>query len=138
MTGNNDKGNKAPKLYTQSELDIKLFKTLTKLGISANLKGFRYLNSAISAVYYDPQAGSHVVSGLYNRLALENHTTPECIERSMRTALHRVQRTDNRDNFFSFFGEDAGLTTKKFINSIAKKLREESDEEKDNKNRTAK
>lgn len=112
--------------YTQYELDTIIYRMLTVLGIPANLKGFKYLNAAISAVYYDPQAGHRIVSGLYARLALENNTAPWCVEHSIRTALLRIRKHGIERKLIRLFGKTFDITPKKLIISAAEKLREDS------------
>ncbi len=115
----------AAELYSPAELEARVFRLLSRFGISANLKGFNYLTSAIMAVYYDPEQGKRIVKGLYRRVAEENGTTPACVEHSIRTALARIKYGNTNVKYFEI-SYDEYLTAKKFINLVARKLREEA------------
>ena len=123
---NFDKSFDAQNLFTVAEITRKLFLLFPLFGISANLRGFKYLCDAVCEVYYDPGVGDGVVKGLYCRVAQKNGTTPVCVEHSIRTALGRLERPGNKAKYFEFVGEKAGYTAKKFINAVADKLRAES------------
>ncbi len=114
-------------LYSPAELEARVFRLLSRFGISANLKGFNYLTSAIIAVYYDPDQGKRIVKGLYRRVSEESGTTPACVEHSIRTALARIKYGNTNVKYFEI-SYDEYLTAKKFINLVAKKLREEAAE----------
>ncbi len=123
---NFDEKNDVTNLFTEAEISRKLFSLFPFLGISANLRGFKYLCDAVCEVYYDPGVGECVVKGLYRFIAEKNNTTPDCVEHSIRTALGRLERPGNKAKYFEFVGGEAGYTAKKFINAVADKLRVES------------
>ncbi len=121
-----DERSEGTNLFTVAEITKKLFSLFPLLGISANLRGFKYLCDAVCTVYYDPSVGDGVVKGLYCFIAQKNSTTPVCVEHSIRTALGRLDRPGNKAKYFEFVGEEVGYTAKKFINAVAGKLRAES------------
>ncbi len=123
---NFDEKNDVTNLFTAAEISRKLFSLFPLLGISANLRGFKYLCDAVCEVYYDPVVGERVVKGLYRFIAQKNNTTPDCVEHSIRTALGRLERPGNKAKYFEFVGKEVGYTAKKFINAVAGKLRAES------------
>lgn len=104
-------------------LDVLIYEMMLELGIPANLKGYRYLSDAIRITYFEPQLASRIMNGLYSRIANENGTTVQCVERSLRTALHRVKRLRDKTVLMKYFDSDKCPPPKKFINSIVDSLR---------------
>ncbi|MBQ8248746.1 MAG: sporulation initiation factor Spo0A C-terminal domain-containing protein [Clostridia bacterium] len=104
-------------------LDVLIYEMMLEFGIPANLKGYRYLSDAIRITYYEPQLASRIMEGLYTRIAEENGTTVQCVERSLRTALRRVKRLRDKTVLMKYFDSEVCPSTKKFINSIADRLR---------------
>jgi len=94
------------------------------IGISANLKGFKYLTAAVKTVYFDPQAAKSIVTKLYGSIAVENTTTYVSVERALRTARQRVIASNNWAAFRKYFGTDECPTVKKMIVLLAERLRE--------------
>lgn len=127
---NFDEKNNSADFFTVAEISRKLFSLLPRLGISANLRGFKYLCDAVCEVYYNPDVGEHVVTGLYRFIAQKNNTTSDCVEHSIRTALGRLDRPGNKAKYFEYIGKEAGYTAKKFINAVADKLRADCIKEK--------
>ncbi len=104
-------------------LDVLIYEMMLEFGIPANLRGYRYLSDAIRITYYEPQLASRIMVGLYARIADENGTTVQCVERSLRTALRRVKRLRDKTVLMKYFDSDVCPSTKKFINTIADRLR---------------
>ena len=58
---------------------------LRTLGITANLRGFRYLKRATELAIEDPDCLLNIGKLIYNTVAQEFETTPKCVERNIRT-----------------------------------------------------
>ncbi len=107
---------------TEAEIEKMVFRLLLEIGISANLKGFKYLNDGIIAVYRDKALGNNIVGGLYAYLAEEYDTTVQCVERAIRHAMYRKQQLNGKRMAKKYFGDLFPLTPKKFINLVADEL----------------
>ena len=96
---------------------------MLEFGIPANLKGYRYLSDAIKLTYCKPELASRIMEGLYSKIAEDNDTTVQCVERSLRTALKRVDALRDKSVIVKNFGTEKCPSPKKFICCIADKLR---------------
>ncbi len=106
-----------------AKLDNLIYALMLEFGIPANLKGYRYLSDAIRLAYYEPDLASRIMDGLYSRVAQENNTTVQCVERSLRTALKRVDGLRDKSIIVKYFGSDKCPSSKKFICIVADRLR---------------
>ncbi len=113
----------SPEEILSARLDVLIYDMMLEFGIPANLKGYRYLSDAIRITYYEPQLASRIMEGLYTRIAEENNTSVQCVERSLRTALGRVDALRDKSILMKYFGTDKCPPTKKFICSVADRLR---------------
>ena len=113
----------SPEEALSARLDVMIYDLMLEFGIPANLKGYRYLSDAIKITYYEPQLASRIMDGLYTRIANENNTTVQCVERSLRTALKRVEGLRDKSILLKYFGTDKCPPTKKFICCTADRLR---------------
>ena len=69
---------------------------LRTLGITANLRGFRYLKRATELAIEDPDCLLNIGKLIYNTVAQEFETTPKCVERNIRTAIDSCWLHGNR------------------------------------------
>ena len=106
-----------------ARLDVLIYDMMLEFGIPANLKGYRYLSDAIKITYYEPQLASRIMDGLYVRIANENNTTVQCVERSLRTALRRVDSLRDKSILLKYFDTEKCPPAKKFICTVADRLR---------------
>lgn len=60
---------------------------LISLGIPANIKGYRYLNEAISIAANSSEVINHITTILYPDIAEKFKTNPSSVERAMRYAI---------------------------------------------------
>lgn len=72
---------------------IKISDTMKMLGVSANVKGYRYLRYAIELVMNDISCIDAITTVLYPRVANKFNTTPSRVERAIR---HAIQSGWNR------------------------------------------
>lgn len=69
------------------EMDSYVSEILLRLGIPANLKGFRYLRSAIMLTLTDSSALDSVTKRLYPEVARLNNATAQQVETAIRRAV---------------------------------------------------
>lgn len=75
---------------------------LLSLGIPANMKGFKYIRSAVEAIN---SAGPVPLSGgIYKEVALLYNTTPACVERCIRHAIEHAWLKGDIDLQHELFG----------------------------------
>lgn len=72
---------------TTQDLSIKVSDALKKIGVPLNVKGYRFVLSAIIDVTKNPAAIERVTQGIYPKVAKEFDTTPTRVERSIRHAI---------------------------------------------------
>lgn len=83
--------------YTsQQKTDIEqtISENLNSLGIPANLAGYKYISSAMKAVYDDEGLLDSITKILYPQIAKEYHSTPQRVEKSMRHAIEVAWRSN--------------------------------------------
>lgn len=72
------------------DLEIKISNTLHKLGIPANIKGYRYLQDAIKLVVDNSSLVYALTKELYPSIATKNNTTVSKVDRAIRHAIKVV------------------------------------------------
>lgn len=77
---------------TKSEypVSMKVYDLLFGCGVTANYKGFFYAAHAIMLCVEDMQRLSLVTKRLYPEVAKQFNTTPECVERNIRTISDHI------------------------------------------------
>lgn len=93
----------ANKQITQ-ELEIAINEVLYSLGISAKIKGFRYLREAIRLVVEKPEIINNVTRVLYPMVAERFNSNPHSVERDMRYAVKLAWDKGNVEMFQSYPG----------------------------------
>ena len=76
--------------YDQNNLTAynKIGLELISLGIPANIKGYRYLNEAISIVINSFEGMNNITRILYPNIAMKFQTNASSVERAMRYAIN--------------------------------------------------
>lgn len=101
---------------TPKEIDEKLVKRLLKeIGMPVNLKGYRYICSAI--VYLSQEKGMKISLGLYPKVAKEYCTTGSRVERAIRHAVERTFEKGNYATMSEVFGTKTCAHSGKLTNS---------------------
>lgn len=77
---------------------------LHRLGIRATYSGFHYLTYAIVLSLEDDSYLHKLTTALYPAIAAQFHTTPACVERSMRSLLDVFWHNGNRAYFDEIVG----------------------------------
>lgn len=70
-----------------NDLEREVTEIIRKIGIPANVKGYRYLKNAIMHATNDVTIMDSVTKLLYPAVAKDNHTTPTRVERAIRHAI---------------------------------------------------
>jgi two-component system response regulator (stage 0 sporulation protein A) len=76
-------------------LDERISSTLQKIGMTCNLKGYRYVRTAIAMVHDDSNLLGLVTKELYPNIARKYGTTSSRVERAIR---HAVETAWNKGN----------------------------------------
>ncbi len=101
---------------TPREIDERMVKKLLKeMGVPLNIKGYRYLSSAI--VTLSKEKGMKISLGLYPKVARDFATTSSRVERAIRHAVERTFERGNYDVINEVFGTKVSATKGKLTNS---------------------
>lgn len=101
---------------TPREIDERMVKKLLKeMGVPLNIKGYRYLSSAI--VSLSKEKGMKISLGLYPKVAREFATTGSRVERAIRHAVERTFERGNYEIINEVFGSKVSATKGKLTNS---------------------
>lgn len=73
--------------FRTAELENTVTEIIRKIGIPANIKGYRYLRSAVMLAADDMSILDSITKRLYPAIAKENNTTPSRVERAIRHAI---------------------------------------------------
>jgi len=73
--------------FTTDSTTKEIKNILIKLGFTPNLKGYKYLCTAINLTLNDTNLINNVTKQLYPTIALLHGDKPSCIERSIRHAI---------------------------------------------------
>ena len=75
---------------------------LLSLGVPANMKGFKYIRSAVEAI--NAAESIPLSGGIYKEVALIYNTTPACVERCIRHAIEHAWLKGDIDLQHELFG----------------------------------
>ena len=94
---------------------------LRQLGVNNSYVGFPYAVYGTLLDIQKPELITYISKGLYVEIASKFHTTPGCVERDIRTIVHRIWTRGNRNLLNLIFGYE--LTQKprngEFIDAVA-------------------
>lgn len=112
-------------------LESNIGRILMAFGIRVNLKGYKYLKTAIVMTIINEHATSAITRELYPQIARRFNTTDTGVERDMRHAIETAWTNAPLKHKKAYFGnqylkENANRkpTNSLFINTIAEKLRQ--------------
>lgn len=80
--------------YTKKQIH----EVLLAIGMPPNLSGYRYTGYSMELIRENPDYLFHITKGLYIDVAKRYHSTPACVERSIRHAI--TTTWTNGDNEF--------------------------------------
>ena len=86
-------------------LEIKVTKIICNFGIPANVKGYRYIRSAIIMAINEPEVLEGITKDLYPSLAREYKTMPSRIERGIRNAIRIAWNRGETEARIELFGK---------------------------------
>ena len=88
----------------EDDLERRIFKFQTKLGIRSNIKGYNYIKTAITLAYNDSTILESVTKRLYPDIAKIYNTTASRVERAIRHAIETAWMNGNVDVINDIFG----------------------------------
>lgn len=104
----------------EDDLERRIFKFQTQLGIRSNIKGYNYIKTAITLAYNDSTILESVTKRLYPDIAKIYNTTASRVERAIRHAIETAWMNGNvyviNDIFgYSVCADKAKPTNSEFI-----------------------
>lgn len=100
---------------------------LHKSGISPHMSGYKYLKEAVMYTTEHPEVMNSVTKILYPYIANKFDSTPQKVERAMRSAIARAWKKVDSNTISSLFGRRINLKKKpsnsEFIALLADKIR---------------
>ncbi len=88
----------------EDDLERRIFKFQTQLGIRSNIKGYNYIKTAITLAYNDSTILESVTKRLYPDIAKIYNTTASRVERTIRHAIETAWMNGNVDVINDIFG----------------------------------
>lgn len=88
----------------EDDLERRIFKFQTQLGIRSNIKGYNYIKTAITLAYNDSTILESVTKRLYPDIAKIYNTTASRVERAIRHAIEIAWMNGNVDVINDIFG----------------------------------
>ena len=119
---------KSPTVDTM-DLDTYLPDLLKHIGTSVNIKGYRYLISALKLTITQPELFDHgITKAIYPMVAKEFATTPSRVERAIRHAIEKTWNDGPLDVLEKIFGNTIASskgkpTNSEFISGICEYVR---------------
>ena len=90
---------------------------LRTIGVPAHIRGYHFLRDAILMVIENPNVINSITKVLYPNIALEHHTTPYRVERSMRHAIEVAWDRGDIEVLSYYFGSTVHARRGKPTNS---------------------
>lgn len=121
-------GAKAPK--RKREITEVITRLLLDMGMTQNIKGFRFTVTAIELILGDPNMLDGVTKWLYPEVAKIHSSTPGRVERAIRHGIDAAWERGDRDVHYTYFrnsisGEKAKPTNSEFLARMADAARME-------------
>lgn len=113
---------------TATDLKIMIINALHEIGVPANLKGYLYLQEALSIATMDRTTIFNMTNAIYTPVAAQFDTTASRVRRSIRLAIEVAWDRGDLDTLQRFFGYTVSNTKGKptngeFIALLAEYLR---------------
>lgn len=109
------------------DAEIIVTDVIQKIGIPANVKGYRYIRTAVLECIEDNNYLNSVTKYLYPTVAEKHETTAPRVERAIRHAIYTAWQKGNPDAISSIFGYTISNfnqpTNSEFISLITDKVR---------------
>lgn len=112
----------------EEDLECKVTRILSQIGINASIKGFKYLRRAIIMSVEAPEVIDTITKVLYPNIAKEFDTTASRVERAIRHAIELSWKRGNIEYIDAIFeytisAEKGKPTNSEFIAQIADQIR---------------
>jgi len=119
----NSKKQDSPKAI--DNMDYSISTLLYKLGIPSNIKGYKYVKSALKKCTLDISKLDGVTKQLYPEIAKEFKTTSTSVEHAIRNLVKNSCEHEHTELFSLLFGNELNktLTNTEFIYTISNSLR---------------
>lgn len=101
----------------EADIEIEITKMLHDIGVPAHIKGYSFLRSAISSIYYNNEYLGQVTKTLYPEIAKKYHSTSSRVERAIRHAIEVAWNRGNLDLINDIFGYTISANKAKPTNS---------------------
>lgn len=85
-------------------MEVRIVGLMSKMGISAHLKGYRYIKTAVRRCMVDSEELEGITKRLYPGVAREHHTTAGRVEHGIRHAVEIAWKKDNHEIWERLFG----------------------------------
>lgn len=113
--------------YTRNNMERVVTDFILKLGVPANIKGYRFLREGIMMVWDDMELASSVTKLLYPGIAKKYGTTDKKVERAIRNAVETSWKRGDEKVFFQLFGYSQNMgrtrpTNSEFIARVADEI----------------
>ena len=89
-------------------MDAKVTQLLIQIGIPSNLRGYRYIKTALEYCMEDRSELDCVTKRLYPKIAQHYATTPNKVEHAIRHAIENAWKIDNGQMQETLFGYSVG------------------------------
>ena len=123
-----DSNAKAPLNLPEKDLSKRITQIMCEIGISANLKGFKYVRDAIKMAIEKPECLSSVTKVMYPEIAAMYGAKSSQVERAIRHAIEKAWEKGNLEAYMTYFGNTVSSkpTNSEFIAMIADRITLES------------
>lgn len=113
--------------YTRNKMERVVTDQILKLGVPANIKGYRFLREGILMVLNDMEMVESVTKLLYPGIAKRYGTTDKKVERAIRNAVETSWKRGDEKVFLQLFGysQNTGRTrptNSEFIARVADEI----------------
>ena len=113
--------------HTRNEMERVVTDQILKLGVPANIKGYRFLREGIMMVLNDMEMVESVTKLLYPGIAKRYGTTDKKVERAIRNAVETSWKRGDEKVFLQLFGysQNTGRTrptNSEFIARVADEI----------------
>ena len=108
--------------------EILCYRHLVHLGVPTEMRGYKYLKTAIMLCLENEAYIHSTTTVLYPMIANQYETTPAAVERNIRRAIEHVCRNTSRKVLKEYFGsvQCDKLTNRRFIAGLVEYIKAES------------
>lgn len=100
-----------------NDLSSEISSCLLDLGISANLRGFTYLEDSVYNII-NKKENIINIKNLYDKLAIKYNTTSYNVERDIRYAIDKGEKNEDYEVAYTIFRNSLDIKTNKKTNKI--------------------